>query len=217
MDPRPVQTQGVLRSAASAQAHHAIDSPLHEVLPYNGGHILRSAVHHHAMRLVAAGAEKRTADGENAGKGSAIEIDWSVLEHATKTVPKTYNLPSVVAKRGFADASDGSVQARAVAAGRENPDAFNFCGHEKQYGRRWSICRASPQPARCRFEACDYGPRAGIRRKATPIFVPVFAHETGFASRLTRTRAGFMFAAIARHVLRAEARCFRQPRLVVAL
>ena len=84
MDPRPVQAEGALRSAASAQAHHAIDPPLREIFPDNAGHVLRSAVHHHAMRLVAAGAENRTADGENAGKGSAIQIDSPVLDQATR-------------------------------------------------------------------------------------------------------------------------------------
>src|SRR5579864_4116021 len=121
MDPCPVEAQGALRSAASAQADHAIDSPLLEIVPDYTGHVLGSAVHHHAMRLVATGAENRAADGENAGKGCAVQIDSPVLDQATKAVAKTYDLPSVVAKRSFADTSDGSVQARAVAAGRENP------------------------------------------------------------------------------------------------
>ena len=149
MDPCAVEAQGVLRSAASAQADHAIDSPLLEIAPDNTGHVLGSAVHHHAMRLVAAGAENRAADGENAGKSSAVQIDSPVLDQATKAIAKTDDLPPVVTKRGFADASDGSVQARAVAAGRENPDALNFCGHEKQI---WTSGGVFVEPGRCCFE-----------------------------------------------------------------
>ena len=81
------------------------------------------------MWLVAAGAENRAADRENAGKSGAIQIDPSVLDQATKTVAKTYDLPAVIAKRGFADAADGCVQPGAVAASGENADALNFCGH----------------------------------------------------------------------------------------
>lgn len=54
------------------------------------------------MRFVAAGAENRAADCENAGKSGAIQIDSPVLDQTTKAVAKTDDLPPIVAKRGFA-------------------------------------------------------------------------------------------------------------------
>ena len=43
---------------------------------------------------------------------------------AAKPVPEADDFHAVDPQRGFADAADGGVETRAVAARRENPDAF---------------------------------------------------------------------------------------------
>ena len=80
VDASLLQTVGALLRTASTEANDAIDSPLLEVVPDDPGHVLGVAVDHHAMRLVTAGAENRAADGENAGKSGAIQIDSPILD-----------------------------------------------------------------------------------------------------------------------------------------
>src|ERR1019366_4568142 len=131
VDASLVQTECILLRAASAEANNAIDSPLFEVVFDDTGHVLGTAVNHHAMLLVTAGAENRAADGENTGKCGAIQIDTPILDQSAKTVAKTDDLHAVVAKRSFADAADGCVQAGAVASSSEDANALNLLGHRK--------------------------------------------------------------------------------------
>src|ERR1019366_10807151 len=71
VDASLVQTEGILLRAASAEANNAIDSPLFEVVFDYTGHVLSTAVNHHAMRLFWAGAQPRPPAGGKKGEGRA--------------------------------------------------------------------------------------------------------------------------------------------------
>src|ERR1035441_6272400 len=98
VDASLVQTEGILLRTTSAEANDAIDSTLLEVVLDDAGHVLRTAVNHHAMRLVTAGAENRAADCENAGEGGAIQIDTPILGQTAETAAKTHEPPSQLAQ-----------------------------------------------------------------------------------------------------------------------
>ena len=84
------------------------------------------------MRLVAARAENRAADGENSRERGLVEFDPAVFDEATKAVAEADNLHAVV-QRGFADAANGCVETGAIAARSENADAFDFLSHAESY------------------------------------------------------------------------------------
>jgi hypothetical protein len=90
------------------------------------GHVARATVNQHAVRLVAAGAENRAADGEDAGERGLVELQPPVFHEPAKAVAEADDLHAVKTERGFADAANGGVQSGAVAARRQNADAFGF-------------------------------------------------------------------------------------------
>ena len=97
------------------------------------GHVPDPAVDLHAMRLVAARAENRSAGRENARKSRLGELDRPVLGEAEEPVAKTHDLPVVLAYGCFSDGPDGGIQPRAVAARRQDPYAQRWLAfHERQ-------------------------------------------------------------------------------------
>ncbi len=121
-----VQAQRVFLRAAAAEADDAVEPPLVIIFHDGLGHVARAAVNDHAVRLVAAGAENGAAHGEDARERGFVEPDPAVFDEAAKTVAKADDLHAVKAETGFADATNGGVQAGAVAASGEDADAFDF-------------------------------------------------------------------------------------------
>jgi hypothetical protein len=91
------------------------------------GHVARASVNQHPVRLVAARAEDGAADGEDAGERGLVELQPPVLDEAAKAVAEAENFHAVKTERGLADAADGGVESGAVAARRQDADAFCFC------------------------------------------------------------------------------------------
>ena len=87
------------------------------------GHVPDLAVYEHAVRLVAAGAEDRAADGEDPGERPLLEADLAVLRQPAEAVPEADHLHAVGADRRLPEGADRRVQAGAVAPGREDADA----------------------------------------------------------------------------------------------
>ena len=75
------------------------------------------------MRLVAAGAEDGSADGQDSRERIAVESESVVFDQAAEAIAKADDLHAVIAQAGLADAADGSVKAGAVATGGEDADA----------------------------------------------------------------------------------------------
>ena len=122
------EMQRVFLRAAAAEADQRVEAVFLVILDDDLGHVARAAVNHHAVRLVAAGAEDGAADGEDAGERALVELQPPVFDEAAKAVAKADDFHAVKAERGFADAADGGVQAGAVAARGQDADAFGF-GH----------------------------------------------------------------------------------------
>ena len=119
--------QGVFLGAAAAQADECVESELLVVIDDDVGHVARASVDEHPVRLVAAGAEDGAAHGEDSCELGFVELELVVLDDAAKAVAEADNLHAIVAEGGFAHTTDGGVESRAVAARRENADAFGFC------------------------------------------------------------------------------------------
>jgi len=132
-----MQAQGVFLRAAAAEADEAIEAPLLVVVHDDTGHVLRAAIDDHAVGLVTAGAEDGAADGKDAGERVLVELDAAVVHEAAKAVAEADEFHAVIADGGFADTADGGVKAGAVAARREDADAFDFFAHAGNYLRRY--------------------------------------------------------------------------------
>ena len=124
-----VQAQGIFLRAAAAETHDAVESPFLVIGDDCLGHVAGAAVNDHAVRLVAAGAKNRAADGENSRERGAVEFHSAVFHEAAKAVAKADEFHAVVGQAGFADATDGGVEAGAVAASGEDSGAFDFFAH----------------------------------------------------------------------------------------
>ena len=56
-----------------------------------------------------------------------VELQPPIFHQAAEAVAEADDFHAVKAERGFADAADGGVQAGAVAACRQDADAFRLC------------------------------------------------------------------------------------------
>jgi len=128
-----VQAQGIFLRAAAAEADKAVESPFVIIVHDDLGHVLGATVNHHAVRLVAARAKNRAADGENAGERGLVELEAFVFHEAAKAVAKADDFHPVITERRLADATDSGVESGAVAARGEDADAFRFFGHAVGY------------------------------------------------------------------------------------
>ncbi len=104
---------------AAAQADQHVDLVAPVVVDDGFGHVGGFAVDPHAVRLVAAGAEDGAAQGEDTGEHVAIQAHGSDLHQAPEAVPESDHLHPVVTLGTLADGPNCSVQAGAVAAGRQ--------------------------------------------------------------------------------------------------
>ena len=136
---------GVLRGPAPAEADEGVDPVLLAVLHNGGHHVTGLAVDHHAVYLVPAGPQHGSTRGEDPGQGSGVELGEAVLSQATHAVPETDELPAVLLDRRLSKASDRRVEARGVAARRENADALS---HGAKYAVPWRPAQGVADPDR---------------------------------------------------------------------
>ena len=116
------QAQRVLRRPPAAEQDEGVQAVLLVVLDHLRTHVAGLAVDDHAVHLVAAGAQDRAADGEDARQRLAVHRHEAVLDQPADAVPEADQFHAVVADCRLAEAADRGVQAGAVTAGGEDAD-----------------------------------------------------------------------------------------------
>ena len=122
VEPGLRDAQGVLGRAAAAEADERGELGARGGLDDGGRHVADLAVDQHPVGLVAAGAEDRAADRQDPGQRPGVELDPAVLREPAEAVAEPDDLHAVP-DRGLAEAADRGVEAGAVAAGGDDPDA----------------------------------------------------------------------------------------------
>ena len=120
------QAQRVLVRAAAADADQRFEFVPLVVRHDRVGHVAHLAVKLHAMRLVAARAENRAADGENAREGPLVQAHAQILRKSAIAVAEAEDFHAVTAERGLANTANGGVETGRVAARRDDADASDF-------------------------------------------------------------------------------------------
>lgn len=110
-------------SAAAAETDERVELVAVVIASDDVAHVACASVDLHAMRLVATGAEQRSAHCEDSCESALVEFDGVILCETAKAIAKTDDLHACVMRR-LADASNGCIETRTVAACREDTDAF---------------------------------------------------------------------------------------------
>jgi hypothetical protein len=129
VEPLLVQAERVLLRAAAAKADEGVEVVVLVALDDDVGHVQRLAAHQHPVGLVTAGAEDGAAHGQDARELRLVEVDAALLHQATEAVAEADDAHVVGADGGLAHATDGGVEAGAVAAGGEDPDGLAHGPH----------------------------------------------------------------------------------------
>ena len=132
VEPGLREPQRVLRGAVAADAQERVQP----VPPVGADDRVRPvdqrAVDQHPVRLVAARAEDRAANGQDPGEHARVEVHRVVLGEAAEPVAEPDQAHPVHADRGLAKAADRGVESRAVPTRREDADALH-AGHRDEY------------------------------------------------------------------------------------
>src|SRR5581483_5604980 len=130
------KVQGIFLRAAAAQANQRVEIVFFVILDDDLRHIARASVDQHAMRFIAAGAEDRAADGQDAGEGVFIEFEAAIFDDSAEAIAEPDDF-HVVAQGRFADAANGRVETGTVAARREDAESFGFSHRLDSFESRW--------------------------------------------------------------------------------
>ena len=126
VEPGFLEPQRAFLRAAAAKTDQRVEAVTPVIFDDDAGHVMHAPVNRHALRLVAARAEDGAANGEDAGERGSVELQTPVFDDAAETVAEADDFHAVKAEGGFADAANGGVQTGAVAARRQDADAFRL-------------------------------------------------------------------------------------------
>jgi hypothetical protein len=104
------QPEGVFLGAAAADADQCLKVVAIIIVDHHLGHVLDLGAHRHFVRLVAAGAEDGSAQGEDARQHFPLKQNRPVFHEAAKTVAETDHLHIIGAGGTLADGPNGRIQ-----------------------------------------------------------------------------------------------------------
>ena len=110
-----MKAQRAFLRPAAAKTYKAFKTVFVIILDDHIGHVARPAVNQHPVRLVAAGAEDRAPNGENSCERILVKLQPAVFDQAAKAIAKADDFHPVKTEGGFADTTNGGVEARRLS------------------------------------------------------------------------------------------------------